>query len=473
MHVSSIEFRKRAALASADANLQKTMELVRSNMVVKRRDAVAETRDFESLRDIGRDIRNQSVAQMPELLERFETQATAAGATVLWAEDAAAAREIFARIVSRHNLKRAIKSKSMVSEEIGLNAALAAAGCEPVETDLGEYIIQLANEPPSHIIAPVIHKRREEVGQILARETGVDPNADAPTLTAAARAVLRKKFLTADFGINGANFLVAETGTALVVTNEGNGRMSATLPRVHATLAGVDKIIPTWRDVPPLLALLTRSATGQRLSNYVSATTGTRRGNDSEGPEHSYVILLDNGRSQMRGGALQDMLRCIRCGACMNHCPVYYAAGGGHAYGSPYMGPMGQVLTPALAGLERAPDFPHAATMCGACAVACPVRIPLPDLMRRLREQQAQNHRTGSGAFSQRALMFLWSFCASRPRLYGAAAALAARMLKALGGKRKIISALPLMRGGWFAGRDLPAPRGRTFRQMRKELGLE
>ena len=473
MQISAVEFRKRAALSSRDANLQKTMELVRPNFIGKRRAAVLETRDFESLRDLGRDIRDESVARMPELLEQFEERAMAAGTAVLWAENAQAAREIFADIVARHKIKTAVKSKSMASEEIGLNAALSAAGAEPVETDLGEYIIQLADEPPSHIIAPVMHKRREEVAEILARATGVDRNADIPALTAAARAALRKKFLSADMGISGANFLIAETGSSLIVTNEGNGRMTTTLPRVHVTLAGVDKIIPRWRDLPPLLALLTRSATGQRLSNYVSVTTGVRRAGDSEGPEHSYVILLDNGRSRLRGGELQEMLRCIRCGACMNHCPVYYAAGGGQSFGSPYMGPMGQVLTPALAGLKNAPDFPHAATMCGACAVACPVRIPLPDLMRRLREQQAENEKTGSGAFSQKALTALWSFCARRPVVYGLASAVAARALKMLGGKRRMISGIPMMKGGWFAGRDLPAPPGRTFREMRRELGLD
>ena len=473
MQVSAVQFRKRAALSSRDANLQKTMELVRPNFIGKRRAAVLESSDFESLRDLGRDIRNDSVARMPELLVQFEERATAAGATVLWAEDDRAAREIFADIVSRHGIKIAAKSKSMASEEIGLNAALAAAGAEPVETDLGEYIIQLAGEPPSHIIAPVMHKRKEEVAEILSRAIGVDKSADIPALTAAARAALRRKFLAADMGISGANFLVAETGTALIVTNEGNGRMTTTLPKVHVTLAGVDKIVSGWRDLPPLLALLTRSATGQRISNYVSATTGVRRAGDTEGPEHAYVILLDNGRSRLRGGELREMLRCIRCGACMNHCPVYYAAGGGQAYGSPYMGPMGQVLTPVLAGLARAPDFPHAATMCGACAVACPVRIPLPDLMRRLREMQARTEKTGSGAFSQKALMALWLFCARRPRAYAIAAAIAARTMKMLGGKRRMISKFPIVKNGWFAGRDLPAPPGRTFREMRGSLGLD
>ena len=470
MQVSAIQFRSRAAVAAQDANLRKTMELVRPNLVNNRAAAVAATRDFEALRDLGRDIRNESVSRMPELLERFEARARSAGATVLWAEDADAARKIFADIVSRHGLKLAVKSKSMVSEEIGLNAALSAAGCEPVESDLGEFIVQLADEPPSHIIAPAMHKRKEEVADILSRATGCDRNADIPALTAAARAALRKKFLAADLGITGANFLVAETGSALIVTNEGNGRMSATLPRVHVTLAGIDKIISRWRDLAPLLALLTRSATGQRLSNYVSITTGKKRAGDSDGPEHSYVVLLDNGRSRLRGGLLQDMLRCIRCGACMNHCPVFYAAGGGHAYGSPYMGPMGQVLTPALAGLEKAPDFPHAATMCGACAVACPVRIPLPDLMRRLREEQAG---TGRVSWLNRGLTGMWSFCANRPALYGLAASVATRMLKMLGGKSGMIRRLPLMNNGWFAGRDLPSPPGRTFREMRRGLNLE
>ncbi|MBE8159039.1 MAG: lactate utilization protein [Betaproteobacteria bacterium] len=417
--------------------------------------------DFAALRERGRQIREESVARMPELLREFEKNAAAAGTKVLWAKDAAAAQKLFVQIARRHGVKTAIKSKSMAGEEIALNGALEAAGVETTETDLGEFIARQKGDAPSHIIAPVMHLRRAEAAAAL-RLAAPCPDDSAESIARAARAHLRKKFLSADMGISGANFLVADSGAAVVVTNEGNGRMTAALPRIHAVLAGIDKIIPRWSELPDLLTLLARSATGQRLGNYASISAGP--GKDGEGPEHAYVVLLDNGRSRLRASDCRDMLRCIRCGACMNHCPVYHAIGG-HAYGAVYMGPMGQVLTPALRGLEAAPDLPYAATMCGACAVVCPVKIPLPDLMRRLRRRAVARKIRPLRA---RLLMQLWLFAARRPAAYAFCAAALCRVLAFFGGKRRRIKSLPFVARGWFRFRDLAAPCGLTFRAARR-----
>ena len=468
MREEAITFQRRISRALADDELRESLAAVRGNFVSHRADAVrryeSEGGDFAALRERGRQIRDESVRRMPELLQEFERNAEAAGAKVLWAKDADSAQRIIADVARRHNVRTVVKSKSMASEEIFLNDMLQKTGVESVETDLGEFIIQLAGEKPSHIIAPAMHKRRKDAAAALAK---VAPLAgdDIPALTIAARNHLRKKFLKADMGIGGANFLIADSGASLIVTNEGNGRMTTTFPRVHLTLAGIDKIIARRDYIPDLLALLTRSATGQRLSNYVSVVSGAHP--DGDGPEFVYVVLLDNGRSRMRQGDCADMLRCIRCGACMNHCPVFYAIGG-HAYGETYMGPMGQVLTSALHGAHRSPDLPHAATMCGACAVVCPVKIPLPDLMRRLRARQM---REKIRPFKERMLLRLWFFVARRPMLYAAAATMLAFFLARIGGARKCIRALPFAKG-WFSGRDLTAPPGRTFRAMRTRFGI-
>ena len=459
---SPLSFHRNIAAALADGELRHALDNVRGKFTSARAAAVlryeSEGGDFESLRARGRRIRDDAVRRMPSLLRQFERNAAAAGTQVLWAKDAAAARRLCAEIARRHRVKLAVKSKSMATEEIELNGALQAAGAEVVETDMGEFLVQQAGQPPSHIIAPAMHLRREKAAAILRKAVHVERD-DIASLVAAARGHLRKKFLQADMGIGGANFLIADTGSALMVTNEGNGRMTSTLPPVHIVVAGIDKIVARWSDIPPLLNLLARSATGQRFSNYVSVNTGARRHGESEGPKHAYVVLLDNGRSALRASDCSDMLRCIRCGACMNHCPVYHSVGG-HAFAAAYMGPMGQVLIPSLRGLEAAPEFPHAATMCGACAVVCPVRIPLPDLMRRLRRRQArQNMRP----LKERWLIKAWFFLARRPALYAAATAAAARLLKIWGGGEKQIRALPLARG-WFSVRNLAAPPGKTFR---------
>ena len=332
----------------------------------------------------------------------------------------------------------------------------------PVEPDLGEYILQINdNEPPSHIIAPVMHKNVAEVADLFAKTHHTPRKTDIPQLTREAREVLRSHFLSAEMGITGGNFLVAETGSVALVTNEGNGRMVTTLPRVHVVVTGIEKLVPTLEDLALMLRLLPRSATGQSISNYVSVLTGVKTAAESDGPEHLYYVLVDNGRADLVGGEFQDMLRCIRCGACMNHCPVYQAVGG-HAYGWVYPGPMGAVLTPLYAGLENALDLPQAATLCNQCGVVCPVLIPLPELLRRLREKQVARRLRPLG---ERLALTAWAWLAAHPRLYGLAARGAVRYLNWLAGDADRIRVLGVA-PEWTLGRDFPAPEGQTFREL-------
>jgi len=464
MQLASVHFRQRASGALADAHLQRTLERFGSGFADKRaaaRQAYGEGA-FEELRDACAVIRDRALADLDAWLLRFEEEATRRGASVLWAEDAAEACARVLEICARHGLRKAIKSKSMLSEEASLNEALAAAGVQPVETDLGEYILQLAGEPPSHIIAPAIHKDLGQVAELFVKHHGRPKSDDIAQMTREAREMLRPHFLSADLGISGGNFLVAETGSVAIVTNEGNGRMVTTLPRVHIAITGIEKVIPTLEDLSTLNRILPRSATGQEIENYFSILTGPKRAGDADGPEQLYVVLVDNGRTRLVGSVLQEMLRCIRCGACMNHCPVYQTVGG-HSYGWVYPGPMGSVLTPVFQGLENALDLPQAATLCGACHVACPVKIPLPELLRSLREMQTQR---GLRPWSERAAFRAWAFAAARPRLYALATQFAARALKWMGGRRGRIARLPLAGRGWTEGRDFPAPEGKTFREL-------
>jgi len=352
-----------------------------------------------------------------------------------------------------------------VGEEIGINDFLEANGITPVETDLGEYIIQLRHEMPSHIIAPAVHLTKAQVEADFRRvhtQLPKDRNLVEPaTLLAEARGVLREKFLAADVGITGANFLIAETGTSIIVTNEGNGDLTQTLPRVHIVVASLEKLVPTLEDAATLLRLLARSATGQEFSSYTTVSTGPRRPDDLDGPEQYHVVLLDNGRSALLGGEFQDMLRCIRCSACMNHCPVY-AAVGGHAYGWVYSGPMGAVLTPSLIGVEEAGHLPNASTFCGQCEAVCPVKIPLPKLMRHWREREFAEKLTPP---VYRAALGLWAWAARRPALYHALVELASRAVGWAGRDRGRFRAAP-MAAGWTAARDMPAPEGRSFHSL-------
>jgi L-lactate dehydrogenase complex protein LldF len=356
----------------------------------------------------------------------------------------------------------------MISEEIDLNQHFEANGITPVETDLGEYLIQLRKERPSHIIAPAVHLTRDQVeADFRKAHTHLDPNRDLteiPALVEEARQVLRQKYFDADVGVTGANFLVAETGTSIIVTNEGNGDLTQILPKVHVVIASIEKIVPTLEDAATILRVLARSATGQDFSNYTTLSTGPKRAGDLDGPEEYHVVILDNGRSDVLGTEFQDMLRCIRCGACLNHCPVYQAVGG-HAYGWVYPGPIGSVVTPALVGIEKSKHLPNASTFCGRCEEVCPMRIPLPRMLRAWREKEFEKHLQPQ---AMRAGLGLWAFMAKRPKLYQMVTRLAARVLHNQGHGTGRIASLPLA-SGWTQCRDFPAAQGKTFQQMWKE----
>lgn len=384
---------------------------------------------------------------------------------MLFAESTQDAARLIAEIARKHEVKKVIKSKSMVTEELQLNKVLADMGVQSVETDLGEYILQINdNEPPSHIIAPVVHKDKDEVADLFARVHQKPRLTEIPAMTREAREMLRPQFLSADMGVTGGNFLIAETGSVAVVTNEGNEGMCTIMPRVHVAVTGIEKVLPTLEDLATAMRLLPRSATGQGTSNYFSLLTGTRAEGEVDGPDHMYFVLVDGGRTGLIGGAFQEMLRCIRCGACMNHCPVYQKIGG-HAYGWVYPGPMGSVLTPSYVGLEKTLDLPQAATLCGECNRVCPVGIPISDLLRKLRERQVDR---GLRPWQERAALAAWGFAARRPRLYSAISGLGTWVLNRMGRDRGSISKLPFA-GGWSNTREMPAPSGKTFRAMYRE----
>ena len=467
MQIQSMHFKARVAQRLGDPVLQASLRASKGKFVDKRAEAIEELPEFEATRDAAQAIRDRVLADLDLWLEEFERKASASGATVLWARDGDEACRLVIDIARRHGVRKIAKSKSMLSEEAGLNQALERAGIRPVETDLGEYILQINdNEPPSHIIAPVVHKSKEEVADLFARVHGTPRKTDINEMTREAREVLRPHFLSAEMGLSGGNFLVAETGSVVLVTNEGNGRMVTSLPKVHVVITGIEKVIPTLEDLCTLIRLLPRSATGQSISNYVSVLTGTKKPEEAEGAEHMFFILVDNGRVNLLASPFQDMLRCIRCGACMNHCPVYQTIGG-HAYGWVYPGPMGSVLTPLYAGLGNALDLPHAATLCNQCGVVCPVKIPLPDLLRKLRERQVEE---GMRPWFERAALTLWAWVAQRPALYALGARFAVRYLRWLAegtDRIQVLAAAP----SWTEGRDFPAPEGRTFRELYAKRG--
>ena len=461
MQVTAMHFKRKAAENLNDDKLQQALKKLQSRFVDSRAAALAELPNFTAIRDAAADIRERVIRNLDGYLLRFEQEATARGAVVHWAEDIEDANRLVVEIARRHSVRKVVKSKSMVTEECSLNDYLASVDVEVLETDLGEYILQLAHEPPSHIVAPVVHKSKEQIADLFEKKHQRPRNTQIADMCREAREVLRPGFLSADMGISGANFIIAESGSVLIVTNEGNGRLTTTLPRVHVAITGIEKVVPTLEDASTLLRLLPRSATGQSITNYVSVLTGTRGKDESDGPEHFHIILLDNGRSRLLGTELQPMLRCIRCGACMNHCPVYQNIGG-HAYGWVYPGPMGSVLTPAFVGLENAIDLPNASTFCGECAVVCPVKIPLPDLMRHLRHQQVERHLR---PWTERAALRLWSWTAQHPAVYALLTRVAVRVLSWLGGEKKSLHHLPGA-SGWTKGRDMPAPSCRTFREL-------
>lgn len=413
---------------------------------------VAEMPQWEELREAASRLRRHTLAHLDVYLERLGRAVEAAGGHVHWAEDAERARAIVLEIARRHGVRRAVKSKSMATEEIALNEALERSGVEALETDLGEYIIQLAGVGPSHIIVPAVHMKKEEIAELFRAKLGVEAPADAAALTAIARRVLRERFLAADMGLSGANFLVAETGTLVLVTNEGNGRMCTTLPELHVAVVGIDKVVPDWDSLTVLLKLLARSATGQKITTYTSFVTGPRRHEGEGGPKELHVVLLDNGRSRILADeTTRETLKCIRCGCCLNVCPVYKSVGG-YAYGWFISGPIGAIFTPQMLGTKAARELPYASTLCGACVDACPVKIPITGILLGLRQRVAE----GDGARPAAAPL------PARLAARAGGLALGLPWLYRLGARLAALAGRPLARDGWLGW--LPPPLDRWTR---------
>lgn len=446
-------FHRQAHDALGNPQIRGNFRQAMDGLMAKRRDAFSEW-DLEALRELGANIRLRALARLPDLLEQLEINCQANGIQVHWAEDGEQACRIIRELCEAHNAKRVIKGKSMVSEEVHLNAHLEQAGIEALESDLGEYIVQLAEETPSHIIMPAIHKNTHEISDLMHDKTGTDRTRDVDYLTAAARQQLRERFMAADVGISGVNFAVAETGTLCLVENEGNGRMTTTVPPLHIAVTGIEKVVEHLRDVPPLYALLTRSATGQHVTTYFNMISGPRKPDEHDGPEEVHLVLVDNGRSTIyQDDELLDTLRCIRCGACMNHCPVYTRVGG-HTYGTTYPGPIGSILMPHLQGLAATKDLPSASSLCGACGEVCPVKIPIPDLLVRLRREavgEGRGNVDGAGIkrnYKEALAWKGWQWLATHPGAWRAGAGVA--------GKLRALS--PSKLGPWTHYRTAPKP---------------
>jgi len=468
------QFVHSATIAIADITLQTALDRGTARGVNGRIGAMAETTDPAALRAQGRAARLRALHNLPDLLEKLEANLIAKGVNVLWATDAAECNQLVIDIARDHDVHTIAKGKSMATEEIKLNHALEAAGLEVIETDLGEFVIQLAGEVPSHIVFPILHKTREQVRDLFVDKLHMPPSDDPATLTAAARAYMREQFIRADMGITGANFAIADTGTLAVVSNEGNGRMCATLPRVHVAVVGIEKVIESVEDFATLVQLLTRSATGQKLTSYVQTLGGPAHADDPDGPDFSYVILLDNGRSRIHGTEYAESLACIRCGACLNTCPVYQNVGG-HAYGWVYPGPIGAIITPLMDGIHNATPLPHASSLCGSCKSACPVDIDIPDMLLKLRGDLVAD---GDTPAILTAGIKGWAVAMRSPALYDLSGKAASALTRAMQGSDGQLHHLPApILGHWTENRNFPPFAAQSFhaqwkaRQVRKNSG--
>ncbi len=477
--IKTEQFSAASVAAMKDPKLRRALDRVASGFEVARLKSIEEvTPDvWEVWKQEARDIKVHTLDHLDYYLDLLYTNVTAAGGHLHFAKDADQANEIVAHIARTRNVKIATKSKSMVSEELGLNPVLEAIGVEVWETDLGEYIIQLAEETPSHLVAPALHKSKEDVAELFAEKLGIPYDEDIDHMAATARTVLRDKFMEADLGISGANFVVAETGTLVIFTNEGNGRLCTSAPRIHIGITGMEKVIPSMQDMAVFIRLLPRSATGQRITSYVSMITGPRRSDDEDGPEEFHLVLVDNGRSRMLADPeLREALYCIRCGACLNICPVYQSVGG-HAYGWVYPGPIGAVVTPMLVGLKKASKLPQASSLCGACREVCPIKIDIPRMLLHLRKKTAESPDKSerSAPMIERTFARLFARLMSSPRMLGTAV----RFGRVLQRIERLIPFSPLIKDGkwikmaplpplsrWTRSRDLPTLPKQTFHEV-------
>jgi L-lactate dehydrogenase complex protein LldF len=458
-------FADRAGAALRDRFLQEALTIATTKFIGLRREAFDNLPEGDLLRDRARAIKEATLQRLDFYLGQLVDNVERLGGHVHFADTGDEAREIVLGLCRDKGVRMAVKSKSMATEEIELNDALERAGVTPVETDLGEYIIQLAREKPSHIIAPAIHKTKGQVAELISAAAHERLPADPEVLTAAARVLLREKFLQADMGITGANFAVADTGTIVLVTNEGNGRMVTSLPRIHVAVMGLEKVVPSMTDLMVFLAILARSATGQKLSSYTTLVRGPRQRGELEGPEELHLILMDSGRSRQISGPLREALYCLRCGACLNVCPVYRQIGG-HAYGHTYPGPIGILLTAMLKGTEAVRDLAHASSLCGACKDVCPVRIDIPRMLVELREKLDEERIAPA---SERLVFKAFRRLLSSPAAF-ALSARAGRLFQRPFVQRGRLRGLPLFFGKWTASRDLPPVAAKTFRERWKEL---
>ena len=458
------DFVAATAQALGDRPLQVALERLTDTLMTANRRGYAAMTDSSDLRDHAKKIKQHALAHLDRYLEQLEASVQRQGGHVHWAADAEEACRIIADLAKKTGSKLVVKSKSMTTEEIHLNPALEAAGIEVAETDYGEWIIQITGERPSHIVAPAVHHTRESISRVLTEFTGTPQPDDPKSLALVGRRYLRDKFRQADMGISGANFAVAETGTIVLITNEGNGRLTTTCPRIHVALMGIEKVIPRMRDLPVFLKLLARAATGMPLSVYTNMITGPRRAGESDGPDEFHLVILDNGRSRVLGSGFRESLQCIRCGACLNACPVYRRIGG-HAYGGTYSGPIGSILTPLYDSVAANPHLPHASSLCGACQSACPIKINIPQMLIGLRELQHKHKSTTLESFAYG----LSKFVLQRPWLYRMGLTLS-RWLLRWRANDGWIQKLPGAGSKWTDVRDFPAPAEKSFRQRWREL---
>jgi len=459
----------------ADTKLQLAIYTATGRLIEKRRKAITPDvcPDYQELRSHANNVKRHTIEHLDYYLEEFERNVAAHGGTVVFCKDAEEVADFVLSLAKERRAQLIVKSKSMTTEEVDLNERLEHHQLEAVETDLGEYLIQLAHERPYHIVAPALHKTREQVADLLSAKLGVPREIIIEKQTMIARAVLREKFLAADIGISGANFLVADSGAVVLVENEGNARLTTSAPKIHIAIAGIEKLIPRAQDLAVFLKLLGRSATGQPLTVYTSFLSGPRRGEEIDGPDEFYVVLLDNGRTKVLADReKRESLYCIRCGACLNHCPVYRKIGG-HSFPWVYSGPIGAILTPQFMGVNHEPGLPFASSLCGACAEVCPVKIDIPKILLELRSEVKKAEERDGSSRLERLAFRMWAWMMRHPRIYemaGMAAASLAPSSDGTGWVKSLPSAMspPPVRA-WLSQRDLPPPPPKSFRQMWRE----